>query len=77
VDEPAPDSPGEDRRLSAGASAFLGLGLSVAVCMAVSVGLGMLADSLAHTSPAFLLVGLAVGVVLSVLLFVSTVRKYL
>ena len=77
MDDPLAEEHSEASKLSAGASAFLGLGLSVAVCMAVCVGLGILADALAHTSPAFMLVGLACGVVLSVLLLVSTVRKYL
>ena len=76
MDESADDRQ-TGRSLSAGASAFLGLGLSMAVSLAVCAGLGMLVDSLLHTSPAFLLVGLAAGVVLAVLMFISTVRKYL
>ena len=42
--------------------AFLGMGLSAAVCVGIGVGLGLWVDSALHTAPAFLLVGLALGV---------------
>ena len=41
--------------------AFLSMGLSAAVCVGVGLGIGLWVDSLLHTAPAFLLVGLALG----------------
>ncbi len=66
-----------DRRLSPGATAFLGLGLSIGLCFALMVGLGVLLDGWLGTSPILLLVGLGLGTVLAVLMAVATVRKYL
>lgn len=87
MDEPTPPStdgqePGhrwapEDRRVSPGAMAFLGLGISMALCVAVTAGAGLALDAVTHDSPAFLLAGLAVGIVVAVGMAVATVRKYL
>ena len=66
-----------DRRLSPGATAFLGLGISMALCVAVTVGAGLALDAVTHDSPVFLLVGLAVGIAVAVGMAVATVRKYL
>ena len=86
MDEPAPgaDHPEpqhhwtpEDRRLSPGAVAFLGLGLEIGLCLAVTVGAGLALDAVLHSSPAFLLAGLTIGLVVAVALAVSTIRKYL
>jgi F0F1-type ATP synthase assembly protein I len=57
--------------------AFLGLGISIGLCLAVTVGAGLLLDALLHTSPAFLLIGLAIGIVVAVAMAVVTIRKYL
>jgi len=86
MDEPAPasgaDDPEpehhwdpEDRRLSPGAVAFLGL--AIGLCLAVTVGAGLALDAVLHSSPAFLLVGLTVGIVVAVAMAVTTIRKYL
>ena len=80
ADVPDQDSPRfepGDRRLSPGATAFLGLGLSIGLCFAVMAGAGVLLDAWLHSSPVCLLVGLALGAVLAVLMAVSTIRKYL
>ncbi len=66
-----------DRKLSPGALAFLGLGISIGLCLAVTVGAGLALDAVTHDSPAFLLAGLAVGIVVAVAMAVTTVRKYL
>ena len=54
-----------------------GSGLSIGLCLAVTVGVGLLLDAVLHSSPAFLLVGLAVGIVVAVAMAVVTIRKYL
>ncbi len=56
--------------------AFLGMGLSAAVCVAVGLGLGLWVDSALHTSPAFLLVGLALGLAAATLSIVKQIRTY-
>ena len=66
-----------DRRLSPGATAFLGLGISMALCVAVLAGAGLALDAVTHDTPVFLLVGLAVGIAVAVAMAVTTVRKYL
>ena len=60
-----------------GAVAFLGMGLSAAASVAVGVFLGVWADSAWHTSPAFLVVGLVLGLAAAVLTVVSLIRQYL
>ena len=60
-----------------GAVAFLGMGLSAAVCVGLGVGLGLLVDGALDTGPAFLLVGLALGVALAALSVVKQIRTYL
>jgi F0F1-type ATP synthase assembly protein I len=87
MDEPTPPTPeGQepeprwapaDRRLSPGATAFLGLGISMALCVAVTVGAGLGLDAVTHDTPVFLLIGLAVGIMVAVGMAVATVRKYL
>jgi len=80
ADGPTPDEPHfapEDRRLSPGATAFLGLGLSIGLCLAVMVGGGLALDAWTHDTPVFLLVGLSMGVVLAVVMAISTIKKYL
>ena len=60
-----------------GAVAFLCMGLSAAVCVGVGVGLGLWVDSALHTAPAFLLVGLALGLAVGRLSVVKQIRTYL
>ena len=43
----------------------------------MTVGAGLVLDAVLHSSPAFLLVGLAVGIVVAVAMAVTTIRKYL
>lgn len=60
-----------------GAVAFLGMGLSVAVSVGVGVGLGLWVDDALGTGPAFLLVGLALGVAAAAFSVVKQIRTYL
>jgi F0F1-type ATP synthase assembly protein I len=57
--------------------AFLSMGLSVAVCVGLGVALGLWVDSLLGTGPAFLLVGLALGVTVAAMSVVKQIRTYL
>jgi F0F1-type ATP synthase assembly protein I len=63
--------------LSPGAVEFMSLGLSIAVLLVAGGGLGYAVDRWVGTSPLFLLVGLALGIVAAVLMTVARVRKYL
>lgn len=56
---------------------LLGMGVALAACLVVGFGLGWLIDSLADTSPAFVLVGLLLGIVGAGAYTVSLFRKYL
>ena len=60
-----------------GAVAFLGMGLSAAVCVGVGLGLGILVDNALHTAPAFLLVGLALGLAAAAFSVIKQIRTYL
>ncbi len=60
-----------------GTVAFLGMGLSAAVCVGIGLGLGVWVDSALHTAPAFLLVGLALGVAAAALSVIKQIRTYL
>ena len=53
------------------------MGLSAAVCVGIGVGLGLWVDSALHTAPAFLLVGLALGVAAAATSVVRQIRTYL
>ena len=57
--------------------AFLSMGLSAAVCVAVGLVLGLWVDSALHTAPAFLLVGLALGLAAAALSVIKQIRTYL
>ena len=74
--EPEPDGDGQHGPVE-GAVALLSLGLACAVSLALAAGLGYLIDGWLHTSPVFTLVGLAFGMVVAVLMAVTTVRRYL
>ena len=54
--------------------AFLSMGLAAAVCVGVGLGLGILVDSALHTAPAFLLVGLALGLAFGLSIAVLNLR---
>jgi F0F1-type ATP synthase assembly protein I len=69
--------PPEEPKPLPGAVAFLSMGLSVAVCVGIGVGLGLWMDSALHTAPAFLLVGLALGVAAAAASVIKQIRTYL
>ena len=58
-------------------TALLGMGATIAAAIAVGLGLGLLIDSLAGTSPVFLLIGLVIGIVGAISFTVTQFRKYL
>lgn len=60
-----------------GWAALLNMGAIVAVVIVAGLGLGLLADSLAKTSPIFLFVGLGIGIAGAVRYTVLEFRKYL
>jgi F0F1-type ATP synthase assembly protein I len=57
--------------------AFLSMGLSAAVCVGLGLGIGLWVDSILHTAPAFLLVGLALGLAVAALSVIKQIRTYL
>ncbi len=63
--------------LGAGAIEFLTLGLTIAVTLVACGALGYVLDRWLGTSPAFTLVGVALGIAVCVVMTVSRVRKYL
>jgi F0F1-type ATP synthase assembly protein I len=56
---------------------FLSMGLAAAVCVGIGLGLGIWLDSALHTAPAFLLVGLALGLAVAALSIIKQIRTYL
>jgi F0F1-type ATP synthase assembly protein I len=60
-----------------GWSSLLGMGVATAAILIVGLGLGWLVDSLAHTTPIFLLIGLAVGIFAAGSFIVMKFRTYL
>lgn len=56
---------------------LLGIGGYDAVCLLAGMGLGWFADSRLHTTPIFVLVGLALGLVLAVVGTWAQIRKFL
>ena len=77
MSEPDESSQPEGPKPLPGAVAFLSMGLSAAVCVGVGLGLGILVDSVLHTAPVFLLVGLALGVAAAALSVIKQIRAYL
>jgi F0F1-type ATP synthase assembly protein I len=57
--------------------AFAVMGTTIASCVAVGVLLGIWADSLWHTAPVFLLIGLLLGSLAAVVSVVKQVRRWL
>ena len=74
--EGEPPPPEEPKPLP-GAVAFLGMGFSAAVCVGLGVVLGLWLDSVFHTAPALLLVGLALGLVTAAMSVIKQIRAYL
>ena len=68
-----PDEP--DRSL--GWSTLLGMGAVTAAELVAGLGLGWLVDSLAGTTPIFLLIGLLLGIAAAITYTVAEFRKYL
>jgi F0F1-type ATP synthase assembly protein I len=68
-----PDEPDQ----SFGWSELLGMGVVVAAELAAGLGLGWLVDTLAGTTPIFLLIGLLLGMAAAVTYTVVEFRKYL
>jgi F0F1-type ATP synthase assembly protein I len=62
---------------SVGFSTLLGLGAAVAVQLVVMLALGLVVDSLAGTSPVFLLIGLVLGIASAVWYTVRKFREFL
>ena len=58
-------------------TSLLGMGAVIAAQLAVGMALGWLVDTLTDTSPIFIIVGLALGLVGAVAYTVSEFRKYL
>jgi F0F1-type ATP synthase assembly protein I len=75
-DEDESRSSGDPKPLP-GAAAFLGMGLSSAVCVGLGVVLGLWLDSNFHTAPAFLLAGLALGLLTAAVSVIAQIRQYL
>ena len=76
-DPDAPRPAGGPVKPLPGALAFVGMGATVAGCVAAGVVLGILVDDWLHTSPAFLVVGLVLGVVAAVATVTTQVRRFL
>jgi F0F1-type ATP synthase assembly protein I len=53
------------------------MGLAAAICVGIGVVLGILVDDALHTAPAFLLVGLALGLATAAISVVKQIRTYL
>lgn len=60
-----------------GWSTLLGMGIVIAAQFVVGLGLGWLIDSLANTTPIFLLIGLLLGIIGAITYTVVEFRKYL
>lgn len=58
-------------------SGLLTMGITLALCLVAGLGLGWLVDSLTGTFPAFLLVGLLLGIVGAACYTVATFRRQL
>jgi F0F1-type ATP synthase assembly protein I len=67
----------EDPKPLPGAAAFLGMGLSAAICVGLGVVLGLWLDSVFHTAPALLLVGLALGLLTAAMSVITQIKTYL
>ena len=77
TDQDKPPEPPEAPKPLPGAAAFLGMGLTAAICVGLGVVLGLWLDSVFHTAPALLLVGLLLGLVTAAMSVISQIRQYL
>jgi F0F1-type ATP synthase assembly protein I len=79
--QPDPESgeppPSHEPTVVAAAVEFLSLGLAAAVSLVAGGAAGYFLDRWLGTSPLFVLIGVALGVVMAVLMTVARVRKYL
>jgi F0F1-type ATP synthase assembly protein I len=64
-------------REEVGWSTLLGMGAATAAVLVLGAGVGWVIDRVASTSPVFLLVGLAVGVVGACAYTIAQFRRYL
>jgi hypothetical protein len=76
VPKPALVVPSVDKQ-SPNLLTLLGLGVTNALCLAIGLGAGWGIDSLLGTTPAFILVGIVVGVVMGAAATWSEVRKFM
>jgi F0F1-type ATP synthase assembly protein I len=60
-----------------GLSDLLVIGSTTALCLLAGMGLGWLVDSLTHTFPVFVLVGLALGIAAGCYYAYSQIRTFL
>jgi len=60
-----------------GGFAFLNMGFAAAVMVALGVLLGLWLDSKFHTSPLFLLLGLALGLLMAAMSVIKQIKTYL
>jgi F0F1-type ATP synthase assembly protein I len=56
---------------------LMGMGAVIAAQLAAGLLLGLLVDSLAHTAPVFVLIGLLLGIIGAVAFTISKFRQYL
>jgi F0F1-type ATP synthase assembly protein I len=64
-------------RASLGLSNLLGMGLVIAVTMGAGIALGWWLDRLLHTSPTFVVIGLALGIAGGVCYTIVQIRAVL
>ena len=62
---------------SPGWQTLLGMGAAIAALLVIGMAAGWLVDSLAHTRPIFIVVGLALGIVAAVVYTVRLFRQFL
>jgi F0F1-type ATP synthase assembly protein I len=53
------------------------MGLAAAICVGLGVVLGLWLDSVFHTAPALLLVGLALGLLTAAVSVIKQIQQYL
>jgi F0F1-type ATP synthase assembly protein I len=56
---------------------FLGLSVFLAAAVVVPLVLGLVIDSIAHSAPTFLFIGLFLGVIAAVATFYTRFKRYL
>ncbi len=71
-DSPPPKGP----KPLPGGFAFLNMGFAAAVMVALGVLLGLWLDSRFHTSPLFLLIGLALGLLMAAMSVIKQIKTF-